>query len=294
MGTYSGFDFSSASGSLFDVEVLLAGHLTAPLRSDQIQISLTRNGGTPIRTMVAQDDLNDHVGAGQAGVVATNFWSVQPLTQADLSTTFTVYVYCKGKGNDGSLLYLDAVGLRVTERDPNGVFDLRIVADPSQAAQSAVMLTDVSSPVTVSASSCPQPLCVMQILDAAGDTLPLGVALMPDGGTVRVGFDDGRWDAPVDAFASQVQGPGHGVANGVSTVRIDITICDASGWFLGAGLDVRIDAFDLGLATISDELVDRGDGRYFVELTSSTPGVATVTVTAEGVVLDQQVQVNFQ
>ncbi len=293
-GSFSGFNASLPAVGISKVEVVLHLYRTAPVTNTRLSLTLMVNGQRVGPVAISQPALNRYIGPASAGMVTANFSLLRDFTAADLAGLISVDIMCKRKGpDDGAQVFVDAVGLRLTHPgfDPRNAslvptFGLRLAGQAVSIAAAPLLLTDVTSPVTVPAGACPDPLCYLQVLDGSGASHPLTVALMPDGATVRVGFDDGLWAAPVDPVLSTVVAPAGTVpSDGVSQALVRITVLDAGGWPLGGKLALRLDPSLLGGAEIDGDVTDLGNGTYQVSLVSLVPTTAVVSVTVEGVTL---------
>ena len=144
---------------------------------------------------------------------------------------------------------------------------------------------------------------LFSVLDAHGHELDLDTfdcaeckaAISADGFCEehRVGFVDGREDAPVDADLSLVNAPATAPADGVSLVRLEVTPCDGSGIPLGEGVILRLDPASLGPAETVGGFTHQGDGSFVIKLKSAGIGDAMLLVEADGVTLSQAPVVSF-
>ena len=285
--TFSGFGLTLPTGEPGRVEVVLGLYLSDPVSSDRVSVMMTTSAGDIGPVLLSTTELNTHVGPGAAGQVRARFDLLHAFTRAELEGPLSVKVALRRQGGGESpFLHLDAVGLHVSAVPVPGIFDLRLADDPAVLAGQMPRLFDVTSPVTLAAADCLNPFSSMMVTDQFGQPVDLMVGLMPDGETVRVGFDDGQLVAPVDPLTSGLSAPaGPFAADGVQSARVRIDVRDAAGWGLGGRLDFQLDASTLAPAEMVGDLVDLGDGTYFLDLVALAPGDATIQVTVEGVTL---------
>lgn len=125
------------------------------------------------------------------------------------------------------------------------------------------------------------------VYDASGARLDISVQSMSAGGPIRIGFDDSNAaSAPVGASQSTVVvTPDTVRADGVQASTITIAPRDATGFLLGRGLAVTIDAGFLWPLTLTGPVVDLGDGTYSASAVATTPGDGAVRVAVESVTL---------
>jgi len=195
--------------------------------------------------------------------------------------------------DDPAEFYLDAVGLEVRMEDPQETFALWLGSDASTLDAQAPHLLDVNAPLDLDELACPSDLCFLRVRDAAGDGRTLSVLLLPDGGTLRVGFEDGREDAPVDADLSLVKAAATAPADGTSLVRVQVTPCDGSGLPLGEGVFMRLDPDLLGPAEVVNGFTHQGNGTYAMDLVAAASGDAVLVVEADGVALTAAPRIQF-
>ena len=286
--TFSGFGLALPPGDPGRVEVVLDLYLSgAPVGGDRVSLMMTTSAGDIGPVLVPTTALQAHVGAPAAGEVRVRFDLLHTFTRAELEGPLSVKVALRNQGPGGSVfLNLDAVGLDVAAVPVPGVFDLRLADQPELLAGQAPQLLDVLAPVTLTAVDCLNPFSSLMVTDQFNQPVDVSVGLMPDGETIRVGFDDGLLVAPVDPLLSSLLAPsGPVTADGASTAQIRVDVRDASGWGLGGRLDFQLDSTSLSPAEVVGGLVDRGDGTYFLNLVALSPGDATVQVTVEGVTL---------
>lgn len=112
---------------------------------------------------------------------------------------------------------------------------------------------------------------------------------------VRLGFDDLDADsAPADASLSRVSVSGASAqADGTSSVTVTVIPRDAQGVMLGAGCAVSVDAAALAPGLMAGPVVDQFNGRYSFRVVATSPGIAGVYVTVEGVPLDEAPRIDF-
>jgi hypothetical protein len=293
-GSYAGFGLTLPPGEPVEVELLLAYHLTAPLTDNRLEVTLETAASSAGPVVLPAEELNAHVGAASAGILAVDFGALQAFTRAELEGALSVDLYCRRNGpGDGADFRLDAVGLRVTVAAV-GPFDLQAGDAAATTRQLPPLLLDVSSPATLPAADCPDPICYLNVQDAGGADVEISVVLMPDGETVRVGFEDRRPDAPVDSVLSGVAAPDAIPADGATLAMVEIDVRDHDGWLLGGGVEMDVDPAWLGPAAVVGGFLHVGDGTYRLQLRSHLPGTATVVIEAEGVVLLDAPTVLFQ
>ncbi len=87
---------------------------------------------------------------------------------------------------------------------------------------------------------------------------------------------------PVDCFLSPSWVP----AGGFTTATVVVEPRDAFGVPLGSGLDLDVDENLLPPGGLAGPVRDRGDGRYSINIISSTVGGALIVVTVEGIMLN--------
>jgi len=113
---------------------------------------------------------------------------------------------------------------------------------------------------------------------------------------VRLGVNDGDpVSAPVDALTSTVSvSPATIPADGITAATVTFVPMDASGVRLGSGLELDVDLGLLLPGTLAGPVQDQGDGTYSFLVVSSTVGGGTVSVTVEGVMLNDSPTVTYQ
>jgi hypothetical protein len=293
-GSYGGFGLLLPPGEPVEVEVLLAYHLTAPLTTNRLEITLETPSSSAGPVVLGAEELSVHVGAANTGILAVDLAALQTFTRAELEGGPFVDLYCRRNGpDDGADLRVDAVGLRVTVAAV-GPFDLQAGDDAAVTRELPPLFLDVSSPATLASADCPEPICYLNVQDAGGAGVEISVVLMPDGETIRVGFEDRRPDAPVDPALSGVAAPEAIPADGATLAVVEIEVRDQDGWPLGGGVEMDVDPAWLGPAAVVGEFFHVGDGTYRLQLQSHLPGEATVVIEAEGVVLLDAPTVLFQ
>ncbi|MFQ5448202.1 MAG: SdrD B-like domain-containing protein, partial [Saprospiraceae bacterium] len=125
-----GFDFGAQSGTIEKVEVLFSICTDQPLNNDKLRASFQLEaGGTqvfpdPVWSKNSSPNLNDYVGVPSLGFIIVDITNYQnwDWTVFDPAWTITIEGLIHD-GNDGSHLYIDAVGVRVTTTccaDPSG------------------------------------------------------------------------------------------------------------------------------------------------------------------------------
>jgi len=114
-------------------------------------------------------------------------------------------------------------------------------------------------------------------------------------GVVRLGFDDNApLSAPVDAADSTVTADLTSIpADGTAVATITVVPRDHHGEPIGAGCEIQVDAIALAPAALAAPVIDRYDGSYSVRIASTSTGVGTVMVTAEGILLVSRPTIAF-
>ena len=235
-GSYSGFNLPAQAWVPTVVQVVLAGYVTGSLQNEYLRVTLDTPSGSygPLTLRAAR--ANEHVGAAAAGSWVIDFSSFYAFPAGALQGVVDVDIKLMNQGPDsGHELHLDAVGLNVRLEDPNELFDLWLGDDASALDGAASYLQGIAAPLDLGDTDCPGDICFLRVRDGAGVARTLSVLLLPDGATFRVGFVDGREDAPVDADLSLVNAPATAPADGVSLVRLEVTPCDGTGIPLGEG-----------------------------------------------------------
>ena len=118
-----GFDFSGQSGEIEKVELLFQFCLDKNVNNDYLQASIElANGQTlhlpnPAWSKQSSPSLNDYVGAPALGFVMLDVTPYQQWNWSQFNANWKVKLegFLKG-GNDGARLWLDAVGVRVTNK----------------------------------------------------------------------------------------------------------------------------------------------------------------------------------
>jgi hypothetical protein len=294
-GSYAGFGLVLPPGGPVQVEVLLAYHLTAPVTEDYLEVTLHTGAGDAGPLVVPPEQLSEHVGTGGAGTLVLDFTGLYLFTRDELEGDGpSVDLFCRRHGPaEGADLHLDAVALQVTVAAV-GPFDLLAGDQAATLRDLPPLLFDVSSPVMLAATDCPEPVCYLSIEDADGADVQIAVVLMPDGESIRVGFPDWRLDGPVDPVLSDVVAPASAPADGTSLAVVEIDVRDSDDWPLGGGVEMGVDSLLLGPAEIVMGPVHQGNGTYHLHLLSASPGAATVSVEAEGVTLASAPTVFFE
>ncbi|MDH3626347.1 MAG: Ig-like domain-containing protein [Acidobacteriota bacterium] len=115
-------------------------------------------------------------------------------------------------------------------------------------------------------------------------------------GTVRLGFDDGKpSSAAVNvAWSGLTVRPSDISADGATAATVTIVPRDGFGTPLGAGLRVLLDEASLLPGTPVGPVVDEGNGRYTVQVVSSTAGAGSVVVIVEDQILADQPTVTYK
>jgi hypothetical protein len=293
-GAYSGFTLPAAGLQPAEVRVVLFGYVTAPVQNNKVNVYLNTPGGNFGPLTLGPARLNQQVGAGAAGAWVVDFSSAYSFPAGALDGAVDADLRLVRQGpDDGAELHLDAVSLEVRLEDPQETFALWLGSDASTLDAQAPHLLDVDAPVDLAELGCPADLCFLRVRDSAGDGRSLSVLLLPDGDTLRVGFEDGREEAPVDADLSLVGAAATGPADGTTLVRVRVTPCDGSGLPLGEGVFLRLDPDFLGPAEAVNGFTHQGDGTYTMDLVAADSGDAVLVVEADGVALAASPVVHF-
>jgi len=300
-GSYSGFNIPDQAWIPTMVRVTLVGYVTGRLPADhRVGVTLMTPGGNPgppnygHPLELGAASLNEHVGAAAAGTWVVDFSLYYALPAGSMQGQVDVNIkLLRQAPSAGYELHLDAIGVEVRMEDPNEVFDLWLGNDAAALDGSAPYLPGIARTVDLGAADCPWDICFVRVRDGAGAGRILSVLLLPDGDTFRIGFKDGREDAPVDAALSLVVAPATAPADGVSLVRVTVTPYDAGGLPLGEGVSLRLDPASLGPAEVVGGFTHQGDGSFVILLRAARPGDAMLVVQADGVTLNQSPVVSF-
>ena len=84
-----------------------------------------------------------------------------------------------------------------------------------------------------------------------------------------------------------------GVESGFTTATVVVEPRDAFGVPLGSGLHLEVDENLLQPGGLAGPVQDRGDGRYSIDIVSSTVGGALVAVTVEGIMLNGSLTITY-
>jgi hypothetical protein len=293
-GSWGGFGLTLPAWTPTRVELLLAGYVTAPVTKSFVSLTLQADGVGYGPVVLTAAGLNTRTGAAAAGVWAVDLTALFSLPTGALAGDVELDLRLLRHGPDeGAELWLDAVGVRARVENPAETFDLWMSGDAATLEAAPPARLDVSAPVDVAVGECPYRICYVQVRDSSGESRKLSVLLLPDGETVRVGFDDGRADAPVDGSLSVAVAPAEGLADGVSRVRLEVTPRDAAGLPLGEGVNLRLDPDLLGPAGPVGSWRHLGNGTWALDLAAMAPGFAVSAVTADDVALQQAPQTLF-
>jgi hypothetical protein len=293
-GAYSGFALPTSSMKPTLVRVVLHGYVTAPVSNNKVDVYLNTPGGNFGPLTLGAAHLNQRVGAAAAGEWVVDFSSAFSFPVGALAGAVDADFRLVRQGpDDGAELHVDAVALQVRLEDPNETFDLWLGTDASTLDATAAHQLDVDAPLDLDELQCPGDMCYLRVRDSAGDGRALSVLLLPDGSTMRVGFEDGREDAPVDADLSVVEAAAVAPADGNTLVTVTVTPCDGSGLLLGEGVFMRLDPDFLGPAEVVGAFTHQGGGVYAVDLVAAGTGDAVLVVEADGVQLTSEPVIQF-
>ena len=177
-----------------------------------------------------------------------------------------------------------------------GPFEIRRAPSPAELDSAPPVATVVSAPFDEAAGLLDDGRdWYWAVYDGVGSAVPVSIVRVPSSRTVRLGFDDGvLGSAPVDAASSTIAvAPSSVPADGVAFATVTVVPRDAAGVPLGTGLTVALSATALWPGRLSGALEDRGDGSYVARVVASVPGMGSVRVTVEGVVLGASPSLTF-
>jgi hypothetical protein len=120
-GIFTGWGAIGA-GTIVTVEAVLYGYVTAAMTNDQTTLRVYFNNVLQGSTFaITTAELNTHVGSGNAGYWYKDVTAARSWAASDFTGDLELYVLNdKVQSDDGPLLYLDYVGLRVTVQGSTG------------------------------------------------------------------------------------------------------------------------------------------------------------------------------
>ena len=122
-----GFNFSDTSGEIQKVELLIQFYIDEDINNDKLYASIElENGQTatvpnPAWTKNSSPSLNDYEGVSDQGMITVDITNLQDWDWSIFDADWTVKLISAVKGgNDGAILWLDAIGVKITKECPSG------------------------------------------------------------------------------------------------------------------------------------------------------------------------------